>query len=148
MKSISKSDKRFLASWLVFILYKLSALAEPAEPSQGFRPLWPTVPPDLNLSNLAHKVNPYKTSQVTSHISMYWLKEEYFQTSINAKEGQTHNLIKHAYSLDVTWHNIYKWWQDLKHTMSCQSYMLLKHNLKLMVSQTHNLHLNCIKTKA
>ena len=26
--------------------------------------------------------------------------------------------------------------------------MLDKNNLKLIVSQTHNLHLNCIKTKA
>ena len=47
-ENIMRSDKRkMLANGLVFIGKVQFGLAEPAEPSQGFRPCIPRVPPDL-----------------------------------------------------------------------------------------------------
>ena len=45
------SDKRFLASGLVFIANQTSTLADLAEPKQGFRPCTPRVPPGLTVKD-------------------------------------------------------------------------------------------------
>ena len=91
-----------LANGLVFIGKPIFGLAEPAEPSQGFRPCNPRVPPDLTVILTCHC---FQT--IPSHITLIQVIDK--ANVIKLMEGQTHNL-----AITNMWQELieYMMWQD------------------------------------
>ena len=85
-ESIMRSDKeKMLANGLVFIAKSFFGLAEPAEPSPGFRPCNPRVSPVLYKESFFNK---FQTN--LSHINLLHVIK--MACRIRLMESQTHNL--------------------------------------------------------
>ena len=69
-ESIYRSDQGKTSKWFGIYRQDIFVLAEPAEPSQGFRPCIPRAPPGLTEHMFCHKfqTNPSHIKLITTHM--------------------------------------------------------------------------------
>ena len=85
-ENMMRSDKgKMLANGLVFIGKSFFGLAEPAEPSPGFRPYTPRVPPELYKETFWNKLQTNLSRINLLHVITMACR-------IRLMESQTHNL--------------------------------------------------------